>query len=107
MQFNSLMNIEPKTLNIALHKRHWKGDLFWIVASIAVAWSFRSPSDPLDMALTCVLGGATVAMTFGPFLHMIRHHRFWVVSVLASLANLVLCVFVLRTLIPWLLQVAA
>ena len=101
------MDIEPKNLNIPLHKRHWTGDLLWIAASVAVAWSFRRPAEPLDLFLTCVLGGATVAMTFGPFLNKFRRHRFWVVSVLASLASLVLCVFVLRTLIPWLLQVAA
>lgn len=93
-------------LDIPLYKRDWSR-LWMILASIAVAWLFRRPTSLPDIALTCVLGGMAIWLTLGPGLNALKYHRSRLVQYSTLTGCIILCIFVMRTLIPWLLMVLA
>jgi len=99
------MELEPKHLDIPLGKRDWSKA--WMpLASIVVAWLFRRPTEPLDVAVTCLLGGATIWITLGPGLSSLKSHRSRMVQIATLVGCIISCVFVMRTFIPWVLAAA-
>ena len=99
------MELEPKNLSIPLYKRDWS-KVWMPFASIGVAWLFRRPTETLDVIVTCLLGGLTIWLTLGPGLSALKYHRSRIVQIATSIGCIISCVFVMRSVIPWILVTA-
>ena len=99
------MELEPKGLDIPLAKRDWS-NVWMPIASIFVAWLFRRPTEPLDIIVTGLLGGVTIWLTLGPGLSALKYHRSRIVQTVTFIGCVIFCVFIMRTVIPWILAAA-
>lgn len=96
------MPLEPKSLDIPLYKRDWS-NLWFVMASAGAAWLFRRPTNGLDIAITCLVGGLAIWLTLGPGLNAIKYHANPLVRLVTFVGSIVGCLFVLQTAVPWLL----
>ena len=96
------MELEPKNLGIPLYKRD-KSKLWFALASVALAFLYRKPSQPLDIALTATIGGLTIWLAIGPGLVGLKAHRSPLVQGVVFLLCVIGSTFVLDRGIPWLI----
>jgi hypothetical protein len=97
------MELEPKSLNVPLHKRSWF-PLQMALACMLVGWLWHKPTGIAEVLVSCLLGGiAAWLFLASPFVIKLGHHRIPLVRGATVIVAVVAYVAFMQNVVPYVL----